>query len=118
MRTGPTNPEVQQLIQELRKEASTAKAALWKRIADDLQRATRMRRVVNISRIARNTKENEVIVVPGKVLGSGELSHKVTVAALSFSESAKKQIDSKGKAISIAELLKQKIKPQDVKIIG
>ncbi|MBW3019010.1 50S ribosomal protein L18e [Candidatus Woesearchaeota archaeon] len=118
MRTGPTNPEMQQLIQELRKEASTAKAALWKRIADDLQKSTRSRRVVNLGRIARFTKENETVVVPGKVLGSGELGHKITVAALSFSESAKKQIDAKGSAITIQELLKKKVKPQDIKIIG
>jgi len=116
MKTGTENPETQRLIQELRKES--ASAALWRRIADELQRSARSRRVVNLGRIARYAKENETVIVPGKVLGSGEISQKITVAALSFSESAKKQINAKGKAMTIQELLKKKVKPQDVKIIG
>ena len=43
-RTGPTNKNTQLLIQLLRKEASTQKADLWKRIADDLEKPTRIRR--------------------------------------------------------------------------
>lgn len=117
--TGPTNQGTKVLIQELRKESSTRKAALWRRIADDLEKATRSRRIVNVSRLARYTKPNEVIVVPGKVLGSGELNHSITVAALSFSKAAKEQITAaKGKAITIDELLKQTTKPADIKIIG
>lgn len=116
-RTGPTNPVTQELIQSLRKECSTSKAALWGRLADDLEVPTRQRRVVNISSLARFTKPNEVIVVPGKVLGSGILPHALTVAALSFSEGAKQRItEAKGKTLSISEVLKHKAK--DIKIIG
>lgn len=61
---------------------------MWKRIASDLAKSSRRQRVVNLSRISRNSKEGETIIVPGKVLGSGELSHKVTVVAASFSDSA------------------------------
>jgi large subunit ribosomal protein L18e len=115
-KTGPTNELTKELIQNLRKEDSKG---LWRRIADDLEKATRNRRVVNISRIARNTKENETIIVPGKVLGSGEIQHNITVAALSFSKTAKTQIETaKGKAITIQELLNKKIKPSEIKIIG
>lgn len=117
--TGPTNPVLQQLITSLRKESTSSKAQLWDRIADDLEKPTRQRRVVNISRLARTTKPNETIVVPGKVLGSGDLSHSIVVAALSFSIGAKERIEqAKGKALTIEQLLKQKPKTKDLKIIG
>jgi len=116
---GLTNTQAHSLIERLCKESVSSKAALWKRVADDLAKSTRRRRVVNVSRIARFTKPNETIVVPGKVLGSGALPHSVTVAALSFSETARKQIeDAKGKALTIGELLDKKVKPAEIKIIG
>ncbi|PIN75425.1 50S ribosomal protein L18e [Candidatus Woesearchaeota archaeon CG10_big_fil_rev_8_21_14_0_10_37_12] len=118
-RTGPTNPVLRELIQNLRKESSTAKSGVWKRLADDLEKPTRRRRAVNISRIGRYSKPNEVIVVPGKVLGSGVLPHAVIVAALSFSEGAREQIENvKGKTLTIEELLSKKPKISELRIIG
>lgn len=118
-RTGPTNPVLQELIQSLRKEGSTSKTALWGRVADDLERPTRIRRVVNISRLARFTKPNETVVIPGKVLGSGALPHSVVVAALSFSAGARERIEqAKGKALTIEQLLKLKPKAKDLRILG
>lgn len=118
-RTGPTNPVLKELIQSLRKESTTSQAALWDRVADDLERPTRIRRVVNISRLARFTKPNDTIVVPGKVLGSGMLPHSVVVAALSFSSGARERIEqAKGKALTIEQLLKLKPKAKDLRVIG
>ncbi len=118
-RTGPTNPELKELILELRKVSYTEKAKIWKRIADDLEKPTRNRRAVNINRINQHTKKNEIIVVPGKVLGTGNLDHNITIAAFSFSEGAKKIItDAKSKAITIEELLKKNPKGKDIRIIG
>ncbi len=107
------------LISLLRKESHTQEAGIWKNIAVELGKPTRNRRVVNISRLNRFTKENEVVIVPGKVLGSGAIDHSVVVAAFSFSQSAKDQITkAKGKCITIQELLKQNPKGKDVRIIG
>lgn len=117
--TGPSNPVLQQLIGALRKESTSSKAALWDRIADDLEKPTRLRKVVNIDKLARFTKANETIVVPGKVLGSGALPHSIIVAALDFSAGARERIESaKGKALSIEQLLKQKPKAKDLKVMG
>jgi len=118
-RTGPTNPHLKSLVLELKKESTIQKAGIWDRIAEDLEKPTRQRRVVNISRLNRNTKPNEVIVVPGKVLGSGILNHSLVVAAFSFSQSAKERIEqAKGKCLAIPELIKQNPKGKDVRIIG
>ena len=107
------------LIRTLRKESYAQEAGIWKTIAVEMERPTRSKRVVNVSRLNRFTKENETIIVPGKVLGSGSLDHSVIVAAFSFSQSAKDQITkAKGKCMTIAELLKQNPKGKDVRIIG
>ena len=118
-RTGPTNPTVKELILSLRKESSVSKVALWDRVADDLEKPTRERRAVNLSRIARSTKPNEMVVVFGKVFVSGSLPHSVVIAALSFSAGAKEQIESaKGKVLTIEQLLKSKPKVQDLRVLG
>src|SRR3989344_2988353 len=95
-RTGSTNPILQNLIQELKKRSTEQSVKLWKSVALDLEKPTRQRRVVNLSRINRYTKENEIIVVPGKVLGSGLLDHKLTISAFQFSGGAKEKIEKVG----------------------
>lgn len=118
-RTGPTNVNLKELIIDLKTVSINEKVSIWKRVATDLEKPTRKRRVVNISKINRVTKDNEIVVVPGKVLGSGDLKHKITVAAESFSGSAKDSIEkAKGKAVSIPELFKQNPKGKDIRIIG
>ena len=109
----------QELIQELRKESATQKADIWSRIAEDLEKPTRKRRVVNISSINRSTKANEIVIVPGKVLGSDSLNHSVVVAAFSFSSGAKERIEeAKGKCLSIPELVKLNPKRKNIRILG
>lgn len=114
-----TNPNLQKLIMELKKASSENEAPLWKRIATDLEKPSRTKRIVNLSRLSRYTAENDIVIVPGKVLAAGSLQHKITVAAFKFSGEAKKKImDVKGQAITIAELVKQNPKGANVKLIG
>ena len=118
-RTGPTNPITVELIQELKKKAIEQNVLLWKRIAEDLERPTRNRRAVNLSRINRFTQENEVVVVPGKVLGTGALDHKITISAFQFSEGALDKLNKAGsKIISLQELSNQDPKGKKIRIIG
>ncbi|MCX6711703.1 MAG: 50S ribosomal protein L18e [Candidatus Woesearchaeota archaeon] len=117
-RTGPTNIHLRNLIRELRKLSTKNNVKLWKRIAYELERSTRNKREVNLTKIDRYTKENEIALVPGKVLGTGDLTKKITVAAFKFSEKSKEIINKKGKAISIQELMKDNPKGKKVRIIG
>jgi large subunit ribosomal protein L18e len=118
MRTGPTNPGLRRLIEELRKKAFSDNIMLWKRLASDLERPTRKRRIVNLSRINRFTKDGEMIVVPGKVLASGELHRKVTIAAWQFSRQALDKIEkSNAKAISISELMQHDPKGKRIRVM-
>ncbi len=114
-----TNPYLLSLIRLLRKKAREHDASIWRDIAERLSKPRRRRVVVNLSRINRYTKENDEVVVPGKVLGAGEINHPVTVAAFSFSEQAKEKIlKANGKCITIPDLIEMNPKGSNVKILG
>ncbi len=117
-RTGPTTLELRNLIVELRKLSSKQKVKLWRRIADDLERPTRIRREVNLYTINKYTGKDETAIVPGKVLSLGEIDKKITIAAYQFSKQAKEKINKIGKSISIKELIKENPKGKKVRIIG
>ncbi len=114
-----TNPQLLNLISGLKKQSREKEVALWRDIAQRLERPTRIYPEVNLSRINRYTKDKDLILVPGKVLGAGELDHQLTVAALSFSGSAKSKIIAAGGAcLSINELMDKNPQGQRVRIVG
>ncbi|WP_338599573.1 50S ribosomal protein L18e [Sulfolobus tengchongensis] len=90
--TGSTNIMVRKLIRKLEK----AKRPLWRRVAEELSSPSRKRPYINLYKINKYSKPNDVIVVPGKVLGIGKLDHPVTVIALDFSRSAIEKIRTAG----------------------
>jgi len=97
------NPVLASLIDSLCRE----KKPIWKRVAEELSRSRRQRAEVNLSKLDAYAEDGGTVLVPGKVLGTGVLSKKVTVAAFSFSDSAKKMIiDAGGKTVSIDGLCK------------
>lgn len=120
MRTSfSTNEELQNLILDLKKVSTEEKVNLWKRIAADLSKSSRQRRIVNISRINKFTRDNDFVIVPGKVLSEGDIDHKVNVAAFNFSKAARDKITkANGSVLSIPELVKSNPKAKSVKIIG
>mgnify|MGYP001591429753 CR=1 FL=1 len=118
-RTGPSNPVLQNLIQELKKRSRQQSLNLWKRVASDLERPTRQRRVVNLSSITRYTKENDIVIVPGKVLGAGNLEHKLTISAFQFSDGAREKIEKVGaKIVPLIQLSKENPSGKGIRIIG
>jgi len=118
VKSGPTDPNTRALINALRKTSTKHNAGIWKRVAELIARPARKRATVNIGKISRHTSAGDIIVVPGKVLGSGNLSHKVTVAALNASTSARTVIvGAGGSLITIDELLTKIPKGKGVTII-
>ena len=116
-RTGPTNLHLQNLIAEVKKHS--LKSNLWRRVAGDLSKSTRQRRVVNLYKINQFARDGEIILVPGKVLSLGDLDKKVEVAAFQFSSSAKDKIlKSNGVVMSIQDLLQKNPEGKKVRILG
>jgi len=113
-----TNPELIQLIETLKKESREKQAAIWHDLAEYLSRSRSQRIAVNLSKISRNTKRAETVVVPGKILASGSLDHALTVASFEASDKAKAKLAAaKAKYISISELMEKNPKGSNVKII-
>ncbi|RJS70494.1 MAG: 50S ribosomal protein L18e [Candidatus Syntrophoarchaeum sp. WYZ-LMO15] len=113
-----TNPTLLGLIDELKRLSRENNAPIWRDIAKRLERPRRRWPEVNISRINRYSREDEIVVVPGKVLGCGEIDHPVTVAAFSFSSRAREKIiTEKGRAIDIRGLAEENPSGRGVKII-
>lgn len=107
------------LIDDLKKKAYEEKAPVWRDIARRLSKPRSRRAEVNVGELAKYTKNNEIIAVPGKVLGAGRINHKITAAALSFSAQAEEKITAAGgKCLSLEELLEKNPKGSKVRIMG
>lgn len=111
-----TNKHKEALILKLKQHSQSEKSNFWQRIASELEKPTRETREVNLDKLNKCTKENEIVLVPGKILGTGKLEHNVTVASFSQSESAKEKL--KNNLTTIEDLLKKDPKGKKIRIIG
>lgn len=106
-------------IWTLRKAFKKNKAPIWRALENELLGPRSNRREVNISKLSNVTKDAQIIIVPGKVLGSGAIGHKLTVCAVSLSEMATKKITaSGGKVITLDDLVEKYPDGRGVHIIG
>lgn len=107
------------LIEELKHLSYKKKVRIWKDVAERLSKPSKNWAEVNLSRIARHAKKREIILVPGKLLGAGNIDIPVTVAAFNSSESARRKIEKAGgKVLPIQELMKAKPDGSKVRIMG
>lgn len=113
-----TNPRIQDLIAELKSVAREHDADVWADLAGRLERPRSSYAEVNIGRIERYARENETVIVPGKVLGSGTLQKQVTVAAVDFSRSAEDKIDAVGEVCRLEEILDRHPDGGNVQVIA
>ena len=73
----------------------------------------------NLSRLSRHAPEGAIVLIPGKLLGSGEVEGSPTVAAYSASEGARdKIIAAGGKYLSLNDLMSRKSRRKGVIILG
>ena len=110
-----SNIHLTNVIRELKKQSAKEKVAIWKAVARYLEHPVRRKREVNIAKINECTKDKETVIIPGKVLGNGQLDHNVTVAAFQFSETANQKLKNK---LTILELIKENPKGKNVMILG
>lgn len=107
-----TNPVLKKLIEDCNKLGEKSK--FWKKIAKELSKSTRSQRKVNIFKLNKVTKPNEQIIIPGKLLGIGELKHNLIIYALSYSQSVKDKIKN---LFPIQELIKKNPQGKGTRII-
>lgn len=90
----------------------------WLEVAGILSGSKKNRVNLNLRDIEEGSKENDCIVVSGKVLSEGNVSKKIKVVALSFSERAKeKLLKQKCEVLSIIEEIKKNPSAKGIKIL-
>jgi len=113
-----TNPNLINLIGNLKAASREGSGAIWRDLALRLEKSKRNYAAVNVSKVNRHTKSDDLVLVAGKVLGSGDMDHKVTIAALNFSEQAISKINSAGgECIKIEEMAERHPKGSGVIIL-
>ena len=114
-----TNSRLRSLIAELKAAGRNSGGDVWLDVADRLEKPRSSHAEVNLGRIDRYAREEETVVVPGKVLGSGALRKGVTVAAVDFSSTAETKIEgSDGEVVRLEQVLEQNPDGSNVRVIG
>jgi len=114
-----TNQVVIRMASDLKKASSKNDAPIWAKLAEYALKPSIARRDLNLNRIAQLTKENDTVVFPGKVLGTGNIPHKITLFSFSISSSAATKItENGGKLISYSELIEKNPTGKGVVLLG
>ncbi len=119
MKIRKKNQNMQKLIEDLNRHGSEKKADVWKAVARSLNRPRRKMYEVSLNRIEKHTKAKETIIVPGVVLGNGDIKKAVNVAAIRFSKDAREKIGKAGgTCMEILDLLEKNPMGHKIKIMG
>lgn len=114
-----TNQVVIHMAKDSRKASTKNDAPIWAKLAEYALKPSAARRDLNLNRIGQLTKENDIVVFPGKVLGTGNISHKITLFSFSISNSAANKIIEKGgKIITYSDLIEQNPTGKGVVLLG
>jgi ribosomal protein L18E len=100
------NPELRRILVELRKAARANAAPVWGAVAEQLNRPRHHQVPLNVGHLDRLAGPNEIVVVAGSVLASGNLTKPVVVGAHRFSPAAREKIHAAGgRALMLHELV-------------
>ena len=102
------NQIVLHMVKDLKQASKKNEAPIWSKLADLALKPSTSKRTVNLTRINKITKENDVLFVPGKILGTGNLSHKIILSSFSISTTARnKIIKSGGNVMAYSDMIKK-----------
>ncbi|MDY6769079.1 MAG: 50S ribosomal protein L18e [Candidatus Nanohaloarchaea archaeon] len=113
-----TNPVLADTVQKCEEAARRNDAAVWERVAAELEGPTREMREVDLSTIERNTSDGDTVVVPGVVTGDGRLTTDVVVAAFKFTGNAMETVNREGEAMYIDALVDERPGGDGVILLG
>lgn len=119
-RTGPTSSHTRSLAVQMDKHAKSTKSGLYAVLTEALNGPTRTRAEVSVGHLNMLAEQHKdkIFVVPGKVLGTGDVTLPLQVAAFRCSESAKKKIlSAKGKMMTLEELVSGKIPTKNMILV-
>ncbi len=115
----PSNPAKIQTLTLLRQAGKKSGRRVWHDMSKRLESHKSQMSNVNVSKVSTLTKEGDVILVPGKVLGSGIIDHKIHIGAFSFSGVAIEKIRrADGEPLSVQAFIEKYINHKGLIILG
>ncbi len=107
-----TNPQLVKTIIDAKKNEK------WQEVASIISSPRRQRINLNIEQIDKESKEGDILLIPGKVLSQGEMNKKIKIIALEFSEKAKeKLLKSKCEVSYVIDEIKKNPEAKGIKIL-
>jgi len=113
------NQVVIRMAKDLKKAGTKNDAPIWSKLSEYALKPSIARRHINLNRIGQLTKDSDTVVFPGKVLGTGDIDHKITLCSFSISNAAAAKILEKGgKIISFSDLIEKHPTGKGVVLLG
>lgn len=114
-----SNPLLLALIENLRTVARENEAPIWRDVALRLSRSRKGWAEVNLSRLERHATDGDVLVIPGKLLGTGRLTKTLRVSAFQSSEAGRAGVEAAGgQILELRELMKENPRGSGIRIMG
>ncbi|MFH0898599.1 MAG: 50S ribosomal protein L18e [bacterium] len=112
------NPVTKKIIADLSTRGHKEQSKFMLELMRLVGISTRKRAEVNVSKLDRLCKKDEMIIVPGKVLSAGMITKPITISALKFSKEAEEKIKKAGgQVLTIPEMLKNNSKGTKIRMI-
>ena len=106
-------------VDQLKAKSRDTGAALWRDVALRLSKSRSNWAQPNLSRVSRYAPEGATVVVPGKLLGSGDVAGAPTIVAYSVSAGARAKVEAAGgRVMSLRELMDENPKGSGVVILA
>ena len=87
---------------------------IWKPVLTHLNK----QHDINICKLSKITNKDDIVAMPGKVLGTGVIDHPITIGATAFSENAhQKIINAGGKIMFIEQLVENNPEGKGVRLL-
>ena len=108
-----------QLAKELKNAAKNNDAPIWMKLSKSALKSNSNQKTINLKKIDENSSEGNAVIILGKVLGTGKISHKLSLSSFSISNSAASKIkESGGEVLKFSEMIEKYPTGTGVKIIG
>jgi len=113
-----TNTELLDIIRFLKTTARKNNAEIWETAAEHLSRPRRARAILNLNHVARLTNADSLVLIPGKLLGSGEIKHAVKIGAFQYSTSARAKVErAGGECMALKDFVARYPKGSNVRLV-
>ena len=81
-----------ELVKELKNASKKNDAPIWSKIAENALKSNSNKKTINLKKIEQLTNDGNAVIISGKVLGTGNLSHKVLSLHFQFQALPQKKL--------------------------